>query len=153
MQSNQLRQLRKEFRETKAPADRTHTRATPASLIVNSSEDATTMFNTAGMQPLVPYFMGKPHPTGAKRVYNIQGCVRTVDIEEVGDMHHLTYFEMMGNRSLGDYFKKETVTWSREFLTSSAYLGLDASKLCVTVFEGDENSPRDDEAAQLWKGL
>jgi alanyl-tRNA synthetase len=72
MQSNQLRKVRKQFRETKAPADRKHARTTPASLIVNSSEDATTMFNTAGMQPLVPYLMGKEHPTGAKRVYNIQ---------------------------------------------------------------------------------
>lgn len=151
MQSNQLRTLRKQFRETKAPADRKHARANPASLIVNSSEDATTMFNTAGMQPLVPYLMGKPHPTGAKRVYNIQWCVRTVDIEEVGDSSHLTYFEMMGNRSLGDYFKKESVAWSRELLTSPSYLGLDTSKLSVTVFEGDENAPRDDETADLWR--
>lgn len=101
------------------------------------------------MQPLVPYLMGKEHPTGAKRVYNIQWCVRTVDIEEVGDASHLTYFEMMGNRSLGDYFKQESVAWSREFLTQ--HIKLDPTRLSVTVFEGDENAPRDDETAQLWR--
>ena len=151
MQSTQLRTLRKEFWETKAPDDRKHAWSTPASLIVNSSEDATTMFNTAGMQPLVPYLMGKPHPTGAKRVYNIQWCIRTVDIEEVGDMHHLTYFEMMGNWSLGDYFKKEAVAWSREFLTK--WIKLDPEMMSVTVFEWDNDAPRDEETANLWKEL
>lgn len=121
MRSVDIRALRTQFRESQAPAERYHARSTPASLIVNSSEDPTTLFTTAGMQPLVPYLMGKPHP-GGKRVYNIQGCVRTTDIEEVGDERHLTFFEMMGNRSLGDYFKKEAIARSREFLTSPSWL-------------------------------
>jgi len=106
------------------------------------------MFNTAGMQQFVPYLMGKPHPQG-RRIYNIQGCVRTTDIEEVGDVSHLTMFEMMGNRSLGDYFKTESITWSWKFLTSKEWLGLDPTKLAVSVFEGDADGPRDEESAYL----
>ena len=96
--------------------------------------DGTTgvMFNVAGMQPLMPYLLGKPHPDG-KRLCNIQGCVRTVDIDEVGDTTHFTFFEMMGNWSLGDYFKKEKTAWSVEFLTK--VLGFDINKICSTVFE------------------
>ena len=127
---------------------RKHVQAKPASLIVNSADDPTTMFNTAGMQPLVPYFMGKAHPTWSKRVYNIQGCVRTVDIDEVGDASHLTFFEMMGNWSLGDYFKKESIARSREFLTE--VVKLDPEMLCVTIFEWDKDAPIDEEAKQLW---
>ena len=90
------------------------------------------MFTIAGMQQLIPYFFGKVHPLG-KRLFNIQKCIRTVDIDEVGDASHLTFFEMMGNRSLGDYFKKEAVQRSREFLVDE--LGFDPKKLAVTVFE------------------
>ena len=114
--------------------------------------DGTTgvMFNVAGMQPLMPYLLGKPHPLG-KRLCNVQGCVRTVDIESVGDSSHFTFFEMMGNWSLGDYFKKEKTAWSFELLTKE--FGLDADKICSTVFAGNESAPRDDETANLLKGL
>jgi len=116
--------------------------------------DPTVLFNTAGMQPLVPYLMGQPHPTGNKRIANSQKCVRTNDIDEVGDNTHLTFFEMLGNWSLGDYFKKEAIEWSFEFLTSKEEgLGLDPRRLYVTVFEGDENAPRDEEAYEIWKGI
>ena len=110
--------------------------------------DGTTgvMFNVAGMQPLMPYLLGAPHPAG-KRLCNVQGCVRTVDIESVGDASHFTFFEMMGNWSLGDYFKKEKTAWSFELLTKE--FGLDPDKICSTVFAGNESVPRDDETAQL----
>ena len=110
--------------------------------------DGTTgvMFNVAGMQPLMPYLLGQPHPAG-KRLCNVQGCVRTVDIESVGDATHFTFFEMMGNWSLGDYFKKEKTAWSFELLTK--VFGLDKDKICSTVFAGNESAPRDDETAQL----
>ena len=114
--------------------------------------DGTTgvMFNVAGMQPLMPYLLGQPHPAG-KRLCNVQGCVRTVDIESVGDATHFTFFEMMGNWSLGDYFKKEKTAWSFELLTE--VFGLDKDKICSTVFAGNESAPRDDETAQLLIGL
>lgn len=108
------------------------------------------MFNVAGMQPLMPYLLGQPHPAG-KRLCNVQGCVRTVDIESVGDATHFTFFEMMGNWSLGDYFKKEKTAWSFELLTK--VFGLDADKICSTVFAGNESAPRDDETANLLIGL
>lgn len=110
--------------------------------------DGTTgvMFNVAGMQPLMPYLLGQPHPAG-KRLCNVQGCVRTVDIESVGDATHFTFFEMMGNWSLGDYFKKEKTAWSFELLTE--VFGLDKDKICSTVFAGNESAPRDDETAEL----
>lgn len=108
------------------------------------------MFNVAGMQPLMPYLLGKTHPAG-KRLCNVQGCVRTVDIDSVGDASHFTFFEMMGNWSLGDYFKKEKTAWTFELLTKG--FGLDQNKLCVTVFEGNESAPRDDETASLLEGL
>ena len=106
--------------------------------------DGTTgvMFNVAGMQPLMPYLLGEKHPKGT-RLCNVQGCVRTVDIEEVGDESHFTFFEMLGNWSLGDYFKKEKTKWSFDFLTKE--LGFDKDKLCSTVFAGNENVARDDE--------
>ncbi len=104
------------------------------------------MFNVAGMQPLMPYLLGKPHPAG-KRLCNIQGCLRTVDIDSVGDPSHFTFFEMMGNWSLGDYFKKEKTAWTFELLTKE--FGLDKDKLCTTVFEGNESVPRDEETANL----
>lgn len=116
--------------------------------------DPTVLFNTAGMQPLVPYLMGQPHPTGSKRIADSQKCVRTNDIEEVGDNTHLTFFEMLGNWSLGDYFKVDAINWSFEFLTSTDEgLGLDPRRLYVTVFEGDENAPRDEEAYGIWKTI
>lgn len=116
--------------------------------------DPTVLFNTAGMQPLVPYLMGQPHPSGATRIVDAQKCVRTNDIDEVGDNTHLTFFEMLGNWSLGDYFKKSAIEWSFEFLTSEHEgLGLDVNRLYVTVFEGNDDAPRDEEAYQIWKNI
>ncbi len=114
--------------------------------------DPSVLFNTAGMQPLVPYLLGQPHPMG-KRLVNVQKCIRTGDIDEVGDDTHLTFFEMMGNWSLGDYFKEESIAWSWEFLTNKEYLDLNPDMLSVTVFAGDENAPRDDESAQIWQKI
>ncbi|HAP42628.1 MAG: alanine--tRNA ligase [Spirochaetes bacterium GWD1_61_31] len=111
--------------------------------------DPTVLFTTAGMHPLVPYLLGEPHPAG-KRLVDYQKCVRTGDIDEVGDPSHLTCFEMLGNWSLGDYFKKESIAWSWEFLTGRDWLNLDPAKLSVTVFEGDANAPRDEESASHW---
>lgn len=114
------------------------------------NETDSTLFNTAGMQPLVPYLLGKPHP-GGKRLVNFQKCVRTVDIDSVGDNTHATFFEMLGNWSLGDYFKEEAINWSYEFLTSKTEgLELDPKRLYVTVFEGDENAPTDKDAYEIW---
>ena len=113
--------------------------------------DPSVLFNTAGMLPLVPYLLGQKHPMGV-RLANIQKCVRTGDIEDVGDNRHLTFFEMLGNWSLGDYFKEESIKWSFNFLTNKEEgLGLDKDRLYVTVFEGDENAPRDEEAALIWQ--
>lgn len=115
--------------------------------------DPSVLFNTAGMQPLVPYLLGEKHPQGT-RLANVQKCVRTVDIDEVGDNTHCTFFEMLGNWSLGDYFKEDAIKWSYEFLTSKEEgLGLDPQRLYVTVFEGDENAPRDEDAAALWRRI
>ncbi len=110
--------------------------------------DGTTgvMFNVAGMQPLMPYLLGKKHPMGT-RLCNVQGCVRTVDIDSVGDATHFTFFEMMGNWSLGDYFKKEKTKWTFELLTQ--VFGFDKDKICSTVFEGNESVPKDEETASL----
>lgn len=113
--------------------------------------DPSVLFNTAGMQPLVPYLMGQKHPLG-NRLASCQKCVRTGDIEEVGNHKNLTFFEMLGNWSLGDYFKEDAIKWSYEFLTNKDEgLGLDLSRLYVTVFEGDANAPRDLEAVEIWK--
>jgi alanyl-tRNA synthetase len=114
--------------------------------------DATALFTMAGMHPLMPFLIGQPHPQG-KRLVNVQKCIRTTDIDEVGDTTHLTFFEMLGNWSLGDYWKKEAITWSFEFLTSSKWLGFNPEKLSVTVFEGDEDAPIDTEAIELWKSV
>ena len=110
--------------------------------------DPSVLFNTAGMQPLVPYLLGEPHPQG-KRLTDYQKCVRTNDIDEVGDNRHLTYFEMLGNWSLGDYFKEESIAMSFEFLTKE--LGIPVEKLSVTVFKGDEDCSRDEFSAECWK--
>ncbi len=114
--------------------------------------DPTVLFTTAGMHPLVPYLQGQPHPAG-KRLTDYQKCIRTGDIEAVGDPSHLTFFEMLGNWSLGDYFKEEALTMSWEFLTSPEYLGLEKDRISVTVFAGDEEVPRDEEAAAIWEKL
>ena len=110
--------------------------------------DPSVLFTTAGMQPLVPYLLGEKHP-GGKRITDYQKCVRTVDIDSVGDNRHLTYFEMLGNWSLGDYFKKEAIAMSYKFLTEE--LGIDPEKLSVTCFAGDADAPKDIEAFEAWK--
>jgi alanyl-tRNA synthetase len=114
--------------------------------------DPTVLFTTAGMHPLVPYLLGEDHPAG-KLLVNYQKCIRTVDIDSVGDWSHLTFFEMLGNWSLGDYFKEGAIKMSYEFLTSPRWLGIPAEKLGVTVFAGDENAPRDNESADVWRSL
>ncbi|MBU3668531.1 MAG: alanine--tRNA ligase [Candidatus Taylorbacteria bacterium] len=115
--------------------------------------DPSVLFNTAGMQPLVPYLLGETHPQG-KRLANFQKCVRTVDIDDIGDNTHATFFEMMGNWSLGDYFKEEAIKWSYELLTSKEEgFGLDPQRLYVTCFEGDESAPKDEESARIWKSI
>ena len=141
--SKQLREKWLSFYESKG-----HVNIGAVSLIGDGSTGV--MFNVAGMQPLMPYLLGKAHPNG-KRLCNVQGCVRTVDIDSVGDASHFTFFEMMGNWSLGDYFKKEKTAWTFELLTK--VFGLDKDKLCSTVFEGNESAPRDTETAELLKGL
>jgi alanyl-tRNA synthetase len=141
--ANELRQKYIDFFVSKG-----HVQISGASLIPEN--DPTVLFTTAGMHPLVPYILGAEHPAG-KRLVDYQKCIRTGDIDSVGDPHHLTFFEMLGNWSLGDYFKKEAINFSFEFLTK--VLGLDVSKLSVTVFEGDDEVPRDTEAAETWKGL
>ncbi|UTC65599.1 alanine--tRNA ligase [Treponema sp. OMZ 788] len=114
--------------------------------------DPTVLFTTAGMHPLVPYLMGEPHPAGS-RLTDVQKCVRTGDIDDVGDASHLTFFEMLGNWSLGDYFKKESIAYSFEFLTDEKYLGIPVDKLSFTVFDGNEDAPRDEESASIWESL
>lgn len=126
--------------------DRGHAVIQGASLIPEN--DPTVLFTTAGMHPLVPYLSGEKHPQGT-RLTDVQKCVRTGDIDEVGDATHCTFFEMLGNWSLGDYFKKEAISWSYEFLTS--VLKIDKNRLAVSVFAGDETAPRDEEAAAIWQ--
>ncbi len=126
-------------------------RLIPGSSLIPQN-DPTVLFTTAGMHPLVPFLLGEPHPAG-KRLCDCQKCIRTGDIDAVGDASHLTFFEMLGNWSLGDYFKQEAIAWSFEFLTSSDYLAFNPSDLFVTVFEGSDAAPRDDESAQIWARL
>ncbi|MCL1835976.1 MAG: alanine--tRNA ligase [Treponema sp.] len=114
--------------------------------------DPTVLFTTAGMHPLVPYLLGEEHPAG-KRLVDYQKCIRTGDIDSVGDTSHLTFFEMLGNWSLGDYFKAGAIEMSFEFLTSPQWLGIPMEKLGITVFEGEEGVPRDDESAEVWKKM
>lgn len=140
--SKQLRNAWLEFYEKRG-----HENIGAVSLIGDGSTGV--MFNVAGMQPLMPYLLGKKHPSGKTRLCNVQGCVRTVDIESVGDPTHFTFFEMMGNWSLGDYFKAEKTKWSYELLTE--VFGLDGNEICSTVFEGDATAPRDEETAELLK--
>lgn len=125
-----------------------HSLISSASLIPEN--DPTVLFTTAGMHPLVPYLMGEKHPAG-KRLVNVQKCLRTGDIDEVGDTTHHTFFEMLGNWSLGDYFKKEAIEFSWEFLTE--VLKLDKNKLAVSVFAGDDDVSRDEESAKIWQSI
>ncbi|MEG2116162.1 MAG: alanine--tRNA ligase [Clostridia bacterium] len=141
--SDELKQMYLNFFKEKG-----HTIIPSASLIPEN--DPTVLFTTAGMHPLVPYLLGEKHP-GGTRLTDVQKCVRTGDIDDVGDNTHCTFFEMMGNWSLGDYFKNEAIAWSFEFLTSEKYLGIPVEKLAVTVFEGDSDCPRDDESAEIWQ--
>ena len=143
MTANELRKKYIDFFKSK-----NHVEISGQSLIPEN--DPSVLFTTAGMHPLVPYLLGEAHPAGT-RLTDYQKCVRTGDIDEVGDESHLTCFEMLGNWSLGDYFKKEAIAFSYEFLTGAQWLALDPRKLSVTVFAGDDNAPRDEEAALYWK--
>jgi alanyl-tRNA synthetase len=145
MKTKKLRQLFLDFFESHG-----HTIVSSASLIPEN--DPTILFTTAGMHPLVPYLMGEKHP-GGNRIANSQKCIRTDDIDQVGDASHHTFFEMLGNWSLGDYFKKESIEWSWEFLTSPKWLNLDKNRLAVSVFKGDEDAPFDQEAFFIWKDI
>ncbi len=145
MTSKQLRQKYLDFFQTK-----NHAVISSASLIPEN--DPTVLFTTAGMHPLVPYLLGEKHPAG-NRLTSAQKCIRTGDIEEVGDKTHHTFFEMMGNWSLGDYFKAESLQYSFEFLTDEKWLGLDKNRLAVSVFAGDEDAPFDEEAYNIWKKI
>lgn len=141
--SRELRELYQKFFEM-----HDHKRIASASLVPEN--DPSVLFTTAGMHPLVPYLVGESHPSG-KRLTDVQKCIRTGDIDEVGDNSHLTFFEMLGNWSLGDYFKKEAIQMSFEFLTSKDYLDIPKEKLYFTVFAGDEELPRDEESYNAWK--
>jgi alanyl-tRNA synthetase len=145
MTGNELRRKFIEFFKSKG-----HAEISGKSLIPEN--DPTVLFTTAGMHPLVPYILGEPHPAG-KRLVDCQKCMRTDDIEEVGDPSHLTFFEMLGNWSLGDYFKKDAIAFSYEFLTSPKWLGFSPDVLSVTVFAGDAEVPPDNEAADIWKSV
>mgnify|MGYP001149297081 FL=1 len=143
MTAEELKQLYFDFFTSRG-----HTLIQGASLI--PQEDSTILFTPAGMQPLVPYLLGEKHPSG-RRLVDVQKCIRTGDIEEVGDPSHLTFFEMLGNWSLGDYFRREAIEWSYQFLTGREWLGFDPGLLHVTVFAGDRDVPPDEEAASLWE--
>jgi len=145
MTSKELRQLYLDFFVSKG-----HAVIPSASLIPEN--DPTVLFTTAGMHPLVPYLMGEKHPEGT-RLVDVQKCVRTGDIDEVGDASHCTFFEMLGNWSLGDYFKKESIAYSWEFLTGKDWLGIDPDLLFFTCFEGNENAPRDTVAHDCWVSM
>ncbi|WP_445435859.1 alanine--tRNA ligase [Candidatus Borreliella tachyglossi] len=145
MKLDELRKRYIEFFKSKG-----HCEISGKSLIPDN--DSTVLFNTAGMQPLVPYLLGEVHPSGNILV-DVQKCLRTGDIDEVGDLRHLTFFEMLGNWSLGGYFKELSVKYSFEFLTSPSYLNISKDRLYVSVFEGEEGIPRDDETASVWKSL
>jgi alanyl-tRNA synthetase len=145
MTADELRSKYIEFFKSKG-----HAQIQGKSLIPEN--DPTVLFTTAGMHPLVPYLLGQEHPAG-KRLVDYQKCIRTGDIDAVGDPSHLTFFEMLGNWSLGDYFKEEAIRMSYEFLTSKEWLGIPVEKIGVTVFAGDENAPRDEESAAIWRSL
>jgi alanyl-tRNA synthetase len=141
-------EVRKKYIEFFKSSPRNHKEISPAPLVLQ--EDPTTLFTSSGMQPLVPFLMGKPHPEG-KRLVDSQPSVRTVDIDEVGDNRHLTFFEMLGNWSLGNYFKEEQLNWFYTFLTKE--LRLNKDRLWVTVFEGNKQVPKDEESVKIWKKI
>ncbi len=143
MRADELKRMYLEFFKEKG-----HSVVSGASLIPEN--DPTVLFTTAGMHPLVPYLLGQPHP-GGKRLCDCQKCIRTGDIDEVGDASHLTFFEMLGNWSLGDYFKEEAIAFSHEFLLSKRFLGFKPQQLFVTVFEGNANVPKDEDSIRIWK--
>lgn len=143
MTANELRTMYVNFFK-----ERGHKEIASASLLPEN--DPTVLFTTAGMHPLIPYLLGEKHP-GGKRLTDVQKCIRTEDIDEVGDDIHCTFFEMLGNWSLGDYFKQKSISMSFEFLTN--YLQIPAERLAVTVFEGDELVPPDVEAEEIWKNI
>jgi len=145
MNANEFRQKFIDFFKSKG-----HIEIPSASLIPEN--DPTVLFNTAGMQPLVPYLLGQEHPLG-KRLVNIQKCLRTVDFDNIGDNTHHTFFQMLGNWSLGDYFKKESIGYSFEFLTDKKYLNIPLEKLAFTVYQGDNKIPKDVDSAKVWKSL
>ncbi|MFH1712407.1 MAG: alanine--tRNA ligase [Patescibacteria group bacterium] len=145
MKANELRQKYIDFFVSKG-----HIQIPSASLV--PEDDPSVLFTTAGMHPLVPYLMGEEHPAG-KRLVDYQKCIRTGDIDEVGDNTHLTFFEMLGNWSLGDYFKDEAIDWSFEFLTSKEWLNIPTEMIAVSVFAGDNDSPFDQEAYDKWISL
>lgn len=145
MTSGELRKKYLEFFQSKG-----HKVIPSASLVPEN--DPSVLFTTAGMHPLVPFLLGEKHPAGNKLV-DVQKCIRTGDIDEVGDDVHLTFFEMLGNWSLGDYFKNEAIRWSYEFLTAEKWLRLSPEKLAFTCFAGNENAPRDDESFEVWLSL
>ncbi|MBX4188055.1 MAG: alanine--tRNA ligase [Candidatus Doudnabacteria bacterium] len=145
MNSQEIRQKYLQFFETK-----NHQIIPSASLV--PANDPTVLFTTAGMHPLVPYLIGEQHPKGT-RLVNYQKCLRTDDIDEVGDDTHNTFFEMLGNWSLGDYWKGDSINWSYEFLISPEWLGIDKSRLAVSVFMGDSDAPEDNESVEIWKKL
>ncbi len=143
MTSKELRQKYLDFFKSKGH------KIIPSAPLVPEN-DPSVLFTTAGMHPLVPYLLGQPHPEG-KKLTNIQRCVRTNDIDEVGDLCHHTFFEMLGNWSLGDYWKKDAISWTFEFLTKE--LKIDPEKLSVTCFAGDKDAPKDEESAEVWESI
>ncbi len=146
MQSHEIRTRFLEFFKKRG-----HAIIPSASLVPEN--DPSVLFNTAGMQPLVPYLLGQKHPLG-NRIADVQKCVRTGDLDDIGDNRHFSFFEMLGNWSLGDYFKEDAIKWSYEFLTSKDEgLGLEVSRLYVTIFEGDENAPYDEESKKIWMSM
>ncbi|MFA6325088.1 MAG: alanine--tRNA ligase [Candidatus Paceibacterota bacterium] len=145
MQANEIREKFLNFFK-----ERGHKIIPSSSLIPEN--DPSVLFTTAGMHPLVPFLMGEKHPLG-KCLVGVQKCIRTGDIDEVGDYCHHTFFEMLGNWSLSDYFKKEAIEWSYEFLTGENYLNLDKNRIAVSVFKGDESAPFDEESFDMWKKL
>jgi alanyl-tRNA synthetase len=145
MDSKTLRQKYLDFMASKGHV------IVPSSSLV-PKEDPTVLFTTAGMQPMIPYLLGQPHPQGT-RIADSQKCLRTDDIDEVGDNRHLTMFEMLGNWSLGDYFKEEMIPWTFEFLTSKKWLGLDPKRLFVTVYKGSLEADSDEAAVLIWEKL
>ncbi len=143
--AKELRQKYFDFFQSKE-----HTVIPSASLVPEN--DPTVLFTTAGMHPLVPYLLGQTHP-GGKRVVSAQKCVRTDDIDEVGDKVHHTFFEMLGNWSFGDYFKEDAIKWSWEFLTDKKWLGIDKNRLAISIFAGDQDAPLDEESKAIWLKL